>query len=201
MESFPRLRTPRLVLRELTAADAPALYAIHADGDAMRWYGADPMTAPAQAARLIETFTAWRIAGTGWRWGIERRADGVLVGSCGLFRWSRPWRSCTIGYELARDARGQGLMREALAAVLEHGFDVMALNRVEARVHPENARSLAVLAGLGFAREGYQRQAGYWGGAFRDLEQLALLRGDFRPMRPAPAAVVSTAAAAPTGVA
>ncbi len=180
LDSFPRLQTRRLVLRELAPADAAALYAIHGDAEAMRWYGSEPMTAPGQAARLIDTFTAWRIAGTGVRWGIERRFDGALIGTCGLFRWSRAWRSCTIGYELARGARGQGFMREALGAVLEHGFDTMGLNRVEARVHPENDASLRILAALGFAREGYQRQAGYWNGEFRDLVQYALLRDEYR---------------------
>ncbi|WP_208451510.1 GNAT family N-acetyltransferase [Burkholderia gladioli] len=180
MEAFPHLLTRRLVLRELSAADAPALYAIHGDAEAMRWYGADPLTAPAQAVRLIDTFSAWRIAGSGLRWGLERRADARLLGTCGLFRWSRPWRSCTIGYELAREVRGQGFMREALGAVLEHGFETMALNRIEARVHPDNAASLRALEALGFVREGYQRQAGYWGGAFHDLAQYALLREDHR---------------------
>ncbi|MCM2552082.1 N-acetyltransferase [Burkholderia glumae] len=180
LESFPCMQTRRLVLRELAPADAAALYAIHGDADAMRWYGAESMTAPAQAARLIDTFMAWRIAGTGVRWGIERRADGALIGTCGLFRWSRAWHSCTIGYELARGARGQGVMHEALGAVLDHGFGAMDLNRVEARVHPENEASLRVLAALGFVREGYQRQAGYWNGAFRDLVQYALLRDEYR---------------------
>lgn len=180
MEPFPSLMTRRLVLRELSAADAPALYAIHGDVDGMRWYGADPMRSPAQATRLIDTYTAWRIAGSGLRWALERREDRALVGTCGLFRWSRPWRSCVIGYELAPEARGQGLMREALTAVLDHGFGPMGLNRVEARVHPENAPSLRTLDAFGFVREGYQREAGYWGGAFRDLAQYALLRGEYR---------------------
>ncbi len=123
MSDFPTLETDRLLLRELVADDAPALFAIHGDAPAMRWYGADPMVDVRQAQRLIEIFAGWRqMPNPGVRWGIERKSDASLVGTCGLFKWNRGWRTCTVGYELARAARGAGLMAEALSAALGVGF-------------------------------------------------------------------------------
>jgi hypothetical protein len=61
------------------------------------------------------------------------------VGSCGLFAWNREWAKCSTGYELARTARGQGLMREALRAAFDWGFAQMGLHRIEAQIHPDNA--------------------------------------------------------------
>src|SRR5512139_756300 len=44
MSGFPTIETDRLLLREIVAADAPALFAIHSDAQAMRWFGSDPLT-------------------------------------------------------------------------------------------------------------------------------------------------------------
>jgi ribosomal-protein-alanine N-acetyltransferase len=177
---FPVIETARLRLREIVLADAPALLAIHGDADAMRWFGTDPPTELAQAAKLVENFANLRLQpNPGTRWGIERRSDGRLVGTCGLFKWHRGWQSCTTGYELGREAWGQGLMREALAAVFAWGFEHMSLARIEAQVHPDNAASLRLLRGLGFVDEGLAREAGFWLGQRHDMVQLGLLKREF----------------------
>lgn len=174
MSPFPALRTPRLSLRELVPTDAPALFAIHSDADNMRWFGADPMTDPAQAKALIETFAQWRThANPGTRWGIEH--NGELVGSCGLYKWNRAWNSCSLSCELAPTARGQGVMSEALRSVLDWGFAHMHLHRVDAWVHPQNTASHALLQRLGFKIEGTLREAAFWSGQRHDLAMLGLL--------------------------
>lgn len=180
MSDFPALETQRLLLRELVAGDAPALFAIHGDAPSMRWYGVDPMVDVRQAQKLIETFAGWRkMPNPGVRWGIERKSDAMLIGSCGLFKWNRGWQTCTVGYELARSARGAGLMSEALSAALAWGFEQMMLNRIEAQIHPDNAASLKLAHGLGFVQEGRAREAGYWQGERHDLLQFSLLRKDW----------------------
>lgn len=188
--AFPILQTERLLLRELTPADAPALFAIHGDAEAMRWFGSDPLQTVADAEKLVEVFAGWRrLPNPGTRWGLERRADGALVGTCGLFNWNRAWRRCTLGYELARGAQGQGLMAEALRTVLDWGFfaaDGMALNRVEAMIHPDNRPSLRVVEGLGFRREGLLREVAFWGGRHEDLEMHALLAREHQAASAAP---------------
>ena len=184
MSDFPTLRTRRLHLREITAADAPALLAIHGDAQAMRWFGTEPITDLQQAEKLVDTFAAWRqLPNPGVRWGIALKGSDALIGSCGLFKWNRNWRCCTLGYELAQHAWGQGYMREALTAALDWGFDHMALNRIEAQVHPDNAASLKSVQAFGFVVEGRIRQAGFWLGKYHDLLQYGLLRSDYQ--RPA----------------
>lgn len=172
--AFPTLQTARLRLREIVPEDAPALLAIHGDAEAMRWFGNDPIHTLEQARGLVEAFAGWRRAAVpGTRWGLEWQ--GRLVGSAGLFKWNRGWASATVGYELARDVQGQGLMSEALRALLPWGVAQMGLRRVEALVHPENTPSLALLQRLGFEVEGRQRQAGAWGGQRHDLLMLGWL--------------------------
>jgi ribosomal-protein-alanine N-acetyltransferase len=172
-----------LQLREINVDDAPALFAIHSDPDWMRWYGVDPLTQPSQAEQLAELFRGWFKAGSGFRWGLERLADQRLIGTCGLFRWNKSWHNCVIGYEIARDCLRQGYMREALTAILEYGFRVMRLHRIQAETHPDNTASIALATRLGFRFEGTHREQAFWGHRFHDLNCYSLLEQDWRAMR------------------
>jgi [ribosomal protein S5]-alanine N-acetyltransferase len=182
-DAFPSLSTPRLQLREIVASDAPALLAIHGDGEAMKWFGSDPPADLEAAEKVIAGFANMRtLPSPGVRWGLvhaDPKRGGTLLGTCGVFRWNRGWRTCLTGYELARRAQGQGLMTEALRAVYAWAFEAMAVERIEAQVHPRNAPSLALLKRLGFVEEGLLREAGLWLGERRDLVQLGLLRREF----------------------
>jgi [ribosomal protein S5]-alanine N-acetyltransferase len=178
---FPILESPRLLLREIVAADAPALLSIHGDPELMRWFGNDPLPDVAAAEALINTFHGWRqLPNPGTRWAIERRQTPGLIGTCGLFGWNHHWRKCIVGYELASAAHGQGYMHEALTVALSWGFAAMGLNRIEAQVHPDNLPSLKSLQRLHFVEEGRLREGGFWGGQYHDLLQYSLLEADWR---------------------
>lgn len=179
--TFPTLQTTRLLLREIVPADAPALLAIHGNANVMRWYGNDPLPDLAAAEALVERFASWRrLPAPGTRFGLARQeAPEQLIGTAGLFGWNPGWRKCTLGYELAPEAQGQGLMREALLTLLDWGFAAMNLNRIEAQVHPDNASSLKQVRQLGFVEEGRLRQVGFWGAQFHDLLQFGLLKADW----------------------
>lgn len=173
---FPTLLTERLKLREMTKADAPALLALRSDPEVMQWCGDDSVIELAQAQRLIEVFAAWRrMSFPATQWAIEHREEKRLVGACALSNWRPVTRTCQISYELARDAWGRGYMREALQAVLAWGFPQMSLNRIEARIHPDNTRSRALARRMGFLPEGVLREAGFWAGRHHDMQQWSLL--------------------------
>lgn len=178
---FPALATERLWLREIVDADAAALFAIHGNPQVMRWFGSDPLADETAALLMIRTFAGWRqLVNPGTRWGLERKDQPGLIGSCGLFSWNRQWRKCTVGYELAPEATGQGLMTEALRAILEWGFAQMGVNRIDAQIHPANARSIRLASRLGFVEEGRLREVARWGGRQHDMLQFSLLRREWR---------------------
>ena len=188
MADFPILQTPRLRLREIVDDDAPALLHIHGDAGHMKWFGNDPVADLEGAKQLVALFAGWRqMAAPGTRWAIELRDAPGLIGTCGLFAWHKSWRKCALGYELAPEHTGRGLMREALAAIFDWGFDAMTLHRIEAQVHPLNAPSLRLLQGLGFRQEGLLREVGYWGGRHHDLIQHGLLRQEWEAVSSATA--------------
>ena len=170
------LSTDRLSLRWLDAADSAAQYAIFSDPLVMRYWSSAPWTDIAQAASLIAKAQADYAAGRALRWAVVRRDTGEMVGNVNLYNFFDANRRCDVGYALARAHWGQGLLGEALAAALAHGFESLNLNRVEADIDPRNAASAKLLERLGFAREGYMPERWLVNGEVCDTVFYGLLR-------------------------
>jgi len=179
-----QLHTPRLLLRPLAAADAPALLAIHADPQVMRYWSTPPWTHIDTALALVARDQAAMAAGKHLRLGLQRHSDGELIGTCTLFDLNPVCRRAELGYGLAAASWGQGLMHEALVALLDHGFQALNLNRVEADIDPRNTASARILLRLGFVCEGLLRQRWIVGNEVSDSGLYGLLQRDWQA-RPA----------------
>ncbi len=184
--ALPILETPRLRLRALTAADAPAVFAIYSDPEVMRYWSRPPMTDPAAAASLVEQIHGNLAQQTRYQWGIERLADGQIVGSCSVGQLDAQNRRAEVGYIMGRAYWGHGLMHEALQRMLGCAFAPLEagglnLHRLEADIDPRNHASRRSLERLGFQREGYLRERWHVAGEICDTELYGLLRSEWRP--------------------
>lgn len=178
--AYPRLETGRLVLRGLRMEDADFLFIEWSDPQVTCFMcDEEPLQKREQAEEFLRTFQSPEMNPYSKWWGIERKADGHLIGTCGYFRWSQPHHRAEIGYDLYPTEWGQGLMPEALKAILRFGFNEMDLNRIEATVHTENLRSQMVLEKLGFKREGLMREYYCRDGIYNNQVQYALLRKEW----------------------
>ena len=94
--------------------------------------------------------------------GGNELAGGINIGH---IRWGVS-QSGQIGYWMGARHAGQGLMLDALNALLPHAFGPLGLHRLEAACIPDNKRSISVLEKAGFQREGllrsYLKIAGQW---------------------------------------
>jgi ribosomal-protein-serine acetyltransferase len=104
-----------------------------------------------------------------------------LAGTIGVHRIDWINRRVEIGYWLAREYEGRGIMTEACRAVLTHLFRELELHRVEIRCATGNARSAAIAKRLGFTLEGTLREAQLVGGHYHDLLVFGMLRQDWNP--------------------
>lgn len=181
LRRLPRLWGERIVLRPLALRDAPQLFAVFSDPEAMRYWSTLPMRDPAEARTLIREVREEQAAGTLFEWGVARRADNRVIGTCALFHvdWSNG--RAEIGFALARACWGQGLMREALVTLIDFAFDRLALRRLEADVDPRNQASVTLLERLGFRREGLLRERWNVGDEFQDAAFFGLLAREYRP--------------------
>ncbi len=101
-----------------------------------------------------------------------------IVGTIGFHAINWPNRSTSIGYWLAADAQGHGIVTSAVRALCELAFGEWGLHRVELRAQPANVRSRAVAERCGFTAEGVAREAERVGDRFHDLVVYSLLVGD-----------------------
>lgn len=182
------LHTPRLRLRALQPGDEDALFALFSHPQVMRHWSTPPWTDRAAATAMVAVD---RQAGPDADWlrlGLVAAdaPDGPVIGTCTLFDIDRGSRRAEIGYALAPSAWGRGLMHEALTALLQHGFDTLDLNRVEADIDPANTSSARALQRLGFQAEGLLRERWIVAGQVSDSALYGLLRRDWSARQQAP---------------
>ncbi|HLV37623.1 MAG TPA: GNAT family protein [Spirillospora sp.] len=178
--AFPTLRTERLVLREITPDDALAVFHLRSDYEVTRYNSGAPYTHIDQARRLIRSIREGYADKDELRWGITLSSgDGRVIGMVGYNYWHRKDRRASVGYDLARAYWKQGIMTEALQAVIDFGFERMDLNRIEADCVVENEASAKLLLRIGFRQEGIQREQYFEAGRFWDLRLFALLRREY----------------------
>ncbi|TAL02126.1 MAG: N-acetyltransferase [Rhodospirillaceae bacterium] len=89
-------------------------------------------------------------------------------------------RSASLGYYGTRATARRGYMTEGLALVLDQAFGSLGLHRIEANVQPANAASLALIAGLGFRREGFSPAFLQIDGVWCDHERWAILENEWK---------------------
>lgn len=82
-----------------------------------------------------------------------------LVGMIGFNQLDWANKIGYIGYWLAPDYQGHGIMTNAVKALTDYAFSVLKLNRVDIRAAYENKKSRSIPERLGFSEEGQIRQA------------------------------------------
>jgi len=105
--------------------------------------------------------------------------DGRIAGVVGIHGVNWQHRKAEIGYWLAREYQGQGIVTDACRAIVHHLLIELNLHRVEIQCAPGNARSKAVPKRLGFTHEGTLRDAQMVDGRYIDLEVHSMLRGEW----------------------
>ncbi|RXV67566.1 N-acetyltransferase [Burkholderia stabilis] len=174
------LDTPRLFLRPLREADAHALFDLWSDAEAMRYFSFSPMTHIEQAAERVARNLKTSASGQDLICVLELRESGETLGECVLFHANEQCRRAEIGFSLRRTYWSGGYMREAASAMIDHAFDTLRLNRLEADIDPRNAASARLLERLGFAREGLLRERWIVGDEVSDSALYGLLASDRR---------------------
>jgi ribosomal-protein-alanine N-acetyltransferase len=89
-------------------------------------------------------------------------------------------QSCTIGYWIAKDCEGKGMMSESLELVKEFIFNELKLHRIEAACLPHNIPSLKLLLKNGFIKEGTARKLLKINDKWQDHTVLSFILDDFK---------------------
>ena len=153
----PPLHTPRLIVRELAAADRAAVERL-LEGGRGRWLEWTQLGYE-QLAELHQPPYGER--------AIELRASGEVIGLVGLVPSLGPFGllpswpergglyrpEVGLYWIVAPEQRGDGVASEAAAALIAHAFAELRLARVVATTEHENTASIGVMRRLGMRIE------------------------------------------------
>lgn len=107
--------------------------------------------------------------------------NGKWVGSIGFHYWDKANRKDTIGYWLAEDAQGKGIMTDAVRALVNYGFQTRNLNRIEILCAVDNIKSQAIPKRLDFKDEGITRDCEWLYDHFVDSVTYSILAREWKP--------------------
>lgn len=123
--------------------------------------------------RLVRCAIRWCAPG-----GTSADAKGRVCGSVSLERIDRNLGCAEVGYWLAEDCQGRGIMTRAVAAIMELAFEDDDLFRLDLLAAVGNTRSWAIPERLGWTFEGVRRQSHPRNGVRLDMRAYSWLRTD-----------------------
>jgi|GEM_PF-118774 len=175
--TIPTLTTKRLVLRAITEADAPAVFALRSDRQTMAHIPRAVAITLADAMEHITQIHADQREEKILAWAITKAPSTELIGIVCLLRMKKENFRTELGYALIRPHWGQGIMSEAVEAIVRHAFDTLHFHSIEAGIDPSNTGSIRVLEHNGFTQEAHFREDTFHNGAFNDTLIYARLNG------------------------
>ena len=103
--------------------------------------------------------------------------NNKLCGIAGFHNINHSNKMAIMGYWLAKDFEGKGIMSQSVSYLTAFAFETWNLNRLEIRCATDNIKSQAIPERLGFECEGISRQCEIVNGRVLDHRVYAKLRG------------------------
>lgn len=180
LSSIPRTFSTRdLHLRPSNDTDAESMFTMLSDPESMKYWCDKPISDLEAAVEVLNKDLESDAQGNSMCWAVTFKGHDKMIGKCILFQFSQQNRRAEIGYLLNREYWRQGLMHQALEAVIDFAFNTLDLHRIEADVDTQNAGSLGILKKLGFRREGLFKERWFVYNEWQDSVMLGLLKQDW----------------------
>jgi ribosomal-protein-alanine N-acetyltransferase len=178
-KTYPTLVTKRLQLRQFADGDLVGLHACFGDEKTMRYWNTPACKSEEETGRWLKHLAKTTSPYDYLAWAVAEKRGDRCIGMVNYHHREARNAKLEIGYILAPAQQGRGLMTEAVAALVAYCFDELAVHRIEALIHPDNAASIRLVERLGFLCEGgplrdrWRRDDGYM-----SVMMYALIAGD-----------------------
>jgi ribosomal-protein-alanine N-acetyltransferase len=174
---LPVLRGARVLLRELWASDARALFALVSPAELSRFTWPPPTTVDG-FHHFIDWAVAQRRAGSYACFAVTLDGTDAPIGIFQLRELEPGFGSAEWGFVLRAEHRGTGVFQEGARLVMDFAFDIVGVRRLEARAPVRNGRGNGALRKLGAVKEGLLRRSCNRGGEYQDEFLWTLLADD-----------------------
>ena len=175
-----RLETDRLILRRYVKEDAMAMYKNWASDKEVTKYLTWPTHSSQDISqKVIEDWVNQYSGESYYHWAIVLKENGdEPIGDIAVVHMKEDISMAHIGYCIGRAYWHKGITSEALKAVMDFLFDVVDVNRIEARHDSKNPNSGKVMKKCGLKYEGTLRSADRNNQGICDACYYALLKSD-----------------------
>lgn len=176
---MPELETDRLKFRAIKKSDLNDIYEYSSNPKTSQYLLWEPHKSLEYTKKFIEIVLAKYKLGDYHDWAIVLKENKKMIGTCGFTRIDEQNSIAEIGYVLNPLYWGYGLATEAAKKILDFAFNILGVNRVEARFLFGNEASLNVMTKLGMKFEGYQRESLLVKGRYRTIGVASILKREY----------------------
>ena len=163
------IETERLLLRELLATDAVAMFEMDSNPEVHRYLGNAPVQSIEEIEKVIQFVRGqYKTNGIG-RWAVINKENNEFIGWAGFKYLTEAQNNVQfvydLGYRFSQKQWGRGYATEASIALMNYAKKEMQLDKVYASAHFENAASNRILQKLGFIKTGdflYENEPQNW---------------------------------------
>lgn len=176
------ISTERLTLRKFEAGDCDSVLKNWASDSAVQLnYGEPVYATKEEAADLLKKYMDGYKKANCYRWAIIEKESGECIGQIAYFLVDAKNEFAEIEYCIGASFQKKGYATEACKSVIQYGFDVIGLHKVQICVRPSNTPSRKVIEKCGFVYEGNLRD--YFlmpDGTFEDRMYFSILKSEFK---------------------
>ncbi|WP_208588799.1 GNAT family N-acetyltransferase [Gracilibacillus suaedae] len=176
---FPILETERLLLRKVSLGDIHDIYAYGSNEEVSKYVTWDTHQSLKETLEFVEYIISRYESNYLAPWAIEMKEMQQMVGTIDFVSWDTHQHIAEIGYVIAQEYWGKGIVTEAVKEVIDFGFNCMDLERIQAKCIVENIGSARVMEKAGMMFEGVLRKTVYNKGKHWDVKIYSILREEF----------------------
>ena len=159
------LETERLIMRELKTTDASGMFELDSNPNVMRYLGGKTVESIAVSESIIRMDQEQYAKNGIGRYAVIRKETNEFIGWSGIKYVSEPENNFVnfydLGYRLTEQHWGKGYGYECALPWIDHAFNTMKIDKLNADAHIENIGSNKILQKLGFQFLNHYEWEGY----------------------------------------
>lgn len=156
-----KLETERLLLKEINENHVEDILRIRSNEIINQYVHRNPPKNNYDALEFILTIKERTENNQTFYWGISLKDQQNLIGTICLWNFSEDRKIAEVGYELLPEYHRQGIMSEALSAVLDFSFKELQVQEIVAMTHKLNENSKLLLLKYHFVLEESREDEGF----------------------------------------
>lgn len=153
IQTFPELKTERLILRKIKEADSDVILFLRSDKTINKFIERPENRKTkniSDAIKHIKKINSETENNKSISWGITLNNNPKIIGTICLWNFSENYKTAEVGYDLNPKFQKKGIMSEALNLVVNFGFIELNVDNIEAFTHFQNVNSKKLLEKNGF---------------------------------------------------